>query len=141
MPPVRVPGGVKYERMRLILAVLTKHAGLKLFGQDVHLNVTGGLQLEEPAADLAIALAVAASYRDTAVPRGAVAIGELGLGGELRPVPHAERRLAEAAKRGFTHAVAPAGSLPPGKPPPRGMHVVQCRTVAEAVDAVLGPVR
>ena len=114
-PPVRAPGGVRRDRLALILAVLSKHAGLRLGRSDVHANVVGGLELREPAADVAVAAALAASAADSGggdagprTRRDVVAFGEVGLGGELRRVPHIGPRLAEAAKLGFRAAVIPA---------------------------------
>jgi DNA repair protein RadA/Sms len=87
--------------------VLEKRAGLSLAGSDVFVNVAGGIRLEEPAADLGLSLALASSFRDLPLAPDVVAIGEVGLGGELRPVPHIERRLEEAMRLGFRTAVIP----------------------------------
>jgi DNA repair protein RadA/Sms len=91
----------------LIIAVLTKRAGLKLFNQDIIVNVTGGLRVNEPAVDLGIALAIASSFRDAEPISGLVALGEVGLNGELRGVSHAERRIAEAIRLGFKSCLMP----------------------------------
>src|SRR6185295_20006677 len=102
--PQRVSTGFDARRLALLLAVLDKRAGLS-FGQlDVFLNVVGGVRLQEPAGDLAVAAALASSVYDRALPHDAVFVGEVGLGGEIRPVSQAERRLAEAAKMGMTTA-------------------------------------
>ena len=116
--PQRVSTGIAHQRLALLLAVLEKHASLR-FGQlDVFLNVAGGLRLAEPAGDAAVAAALASTVFDRAVPADAVFIGELGLGGELRPVGQMERRLAEAARMGFRTAYlsprAVPGTLPAG---------------------------
>lgn len=106
-PSRRIANGVDFNRLLLILAVLTKHIGLPAGGQDVIVNVVGGLHIEEPAADAAIALAVASSMRDTPLREGCVVMGEIGLSGELRPVNQTDRRLAEAAALGFRLCVLP----------------------------------
>lgn len=105
--PRRTANGIDFNRLLLITAVLTKRAGLALGSQDIMVNVVGGLKVSEPAADLGIALAIASSLRGVAIDPGLVAIGELGLSGELRAVPHLERRLSEAAKLGFTSCLLP----------------------------------
>jgi DNA repair protein RadA/Sms len=106
-PPRRIANGVDFNRLLLITAVLSKRAGLKLFNQDIIVNVTGGLRLNEPAVDLGIALAMASSYHDSQpIPRSAV-LGEVGLNGELRGVPQIERRLAEVARLGFKSCLIP----------------------------------
>ena len=107
-PPLRSPGGVRRDRLALIIAVLAKHARLRLGRADVHTNVVGGLDLREPSADLAVAVALASSALDSPARRDAASFGEVGLGGELRRVPALAPRLAEAAKLGFKLAVIPA---------------------------------
>src|SRR5262249_2120651 len=99
--PRRTASGIEFTLLLLIAAVLTKRAGVRLSDQDVIVNVVGGLKIQEPAADLGVALALASSYHDTLLPGDLVAIGEVGLSGELRSVSHLERRLAEAEKLGF----------------------------------------
>jgi len=110
-PPRRIANGVDFNRLLLIIAVLTKRAGLKLFNQDIIVNVTGGLRVNEPAVDLGIASAIASSFRDAKPISGLVALGEVGLNGELRGVSHAERRIAEAIRLGFKSCLMPR--LPP----------------------------
>ncbi|MFP3898726.1 MAG: DNA repair protein RadA [Dehalococcoidia bacterium] len=110
-PPRRIANGVDYNRLLLIAAVLTKRAGLRLFNQDIIVNVTGGLRVNEPAADLGIASAIASSSGDAEPIAGLVALGEVGLNGELRGVSHVERRIAEAVRLGFKNCVLPG--LPP----------------------------
>ena len=110
--PQRVANGVDARRLALLLAVLEKRTGLPLSQLDVFVNVAGGLRLSEPAGDLAIAAAIASSVYDVALPRHSVFIGELGLGGEIRAVSQAERRLAEAAQLGMTVAYIGARGLP-----------------------------
>jgi len=111
-PPRRVANGVDLNRLLLIIAVLTKRAGLKLFNQDVIVNVTGGLRVNEPAVDLGIACAIASSLRDARPLTGLVALGEIGLNGELRAVSQLERRISEATRLGFRCCLTPV--LPPG---------------------------
>ncbi len=106
-PPRRIANGVDFNRLLLIIAVLTKRAGLKLFNQDIILNVTGGLRVNEPAIDLGIALAIASCFRDTKPISGLIALGEVGLNGELRGVSHVERRIAEAIRLGFKSCLMP----------------------------------
>jgi DNA repair protein RadA/Sms len=106
-PPRRITNGVDFNRLLLIIAVLTKRAGLKLFNQDIIVNVTGGLRVNEPAVDLGIASAIASSFRDAKPISGLVALGEVGLNGELRGVSHVERRIAEAIRLGFKSCLMP----------------------------------
>jgi len=106
-PPRRIANGVDFNRLLLIIAVLTKRAGLRLFNQDVIVNVTGGLRLNEPAIDLGIALAIASSFSDRVPISGSIVLGEIGLSGELRTVPQVERRIAEAARLGFKTCLLP----------------------------------
>ena len=106
-PPRRIANGVDFNRLLLIIAVLTKRAGLKLFNQDIIVNVTGGLRVNEPAVDLGIASAIASSFREAKPISGLVALGEVGLNGELRGVSHVERRIAEAIRLGFKSCLMP----------------------------------
>ena len=105
--PRRTVVGWDAGRLAMVLAVLEARAGLRLSVCDVYLNVAGGLRITEPAADLAVAAALASSAADRALDHGAVIFGEVGLAGEVRPVSQGEARLKEAAKLGFTHALAP----------------------------------
>jgi DNA repair protein RadA/Sms len=120
------------------LAVLEKHLGLPLSRFDCYLAVAGGLQVEEPAADLGVAAAVVASFRDLVLPPGTVLIGELGLGGQLRPVGQLELRLQEAARLGFNRVVAPTGSGLERQAHQLGVQLLPAATVAEALAAALG---
>ena len=135
--PARRASGVDPNRLALLLAVLSRRAGLPLGTQDVYVNLAGGLSLAEPGLDLPIALALAASLRDRPIRLGTVAIGEVGLLGELRPVPGLERRLREAARLGFDRAIVPrpARSAPPVIP---GLEVVPVATVRDAIRAAIG---
>ncbi len=133
--PRRTGTGVDFGRLLLITAVLSKRLGYALADQDVLVNVAGGLRLEEPAADLGMALALASSLRNAPIDPWTVAIGEVGLGGELRSVPQLARRLSEAARLGFHRAVVPAAQL--GDAGSTGLDAVGAKTLAEAVRAAL----
>jgi DNA repair protein RadA/Sms len=109
--PQRVASGFDARRLSLLLAVLEKRIGLRVSMQDVFLNIAGGLRIDEPAADLGVVVAIASGFRDTPADSGTIAIGEVGLGGELRAVSHIERRLAEARKLGFEKAVVPKSNF------------------------------
>jgi DNA repair protein RadA/Sms len=106
-PPRRIANGVDFNRLLLIIAVLTKRAGLRLFNQDIIVNVTGGLRVNEPAVDLGIASAIASSFHDSKPISSLVVLGEVGLNGELRGVRQLERRIAEAVKLGFKSCLMP----------------------------------
>jgi DNA repair protein RadA/Sms len=135
--PRRSATGIAVNRLHQILAVLEKHMGLPLSRFDCYLAVAGGLEVEEPAADLGVAAAVVASYRDLTLPPGTVLIGELGLGGQLRPVGQLELRLQEAARLAFCRAVVPKGSGL-GRAAVAGLELLECSTVAEAIVKGLG---
>ena len=136
--PRRTATGIGTNRLHQILAVLEKHLGLPLSRFDCYLAVAGGLEVEEPAADLGVATAVVASYRDLTLPPGTVLVGELGLGGQLRPVGQLELRLQEAARLGFTRAVVPKGSGLSPLAAGLGLQLLEAGTVAEALVAALG---
>ena len=133
--PRRNANGVDYNRLLMITAVLTKRARLSLGTQDIITNVAGGIKVNEPAADLAIALAIASSFKNARVEPGLVVIGEIGLSGELRAVSQLEKRLAEAAKLGFTSCISP----PPqsGQRLPREMKHIAATTLSQAIRAGL----
>lgn len=105
--PRRTSNGIDYNRLNLILAVLEKRLGLRFSANDAYLNVIGGLRIDEPASDLAVAMALISSLRDKIVPDDLIAIGELGLSGEVRAVSNLEQRVKEAARLGFTRAIVP----------------------------------
>jgi len=132
--PRRVAVGMEGNRLAMLLAVLHRHGGVPIFNQDVFVNLVGGLRLGETAGDLAVALAVASSYRDRAIPRDWLVFGELGLNGELRPVPNGEERLREAAKHGFRHALVPAKNI--GRNRIDGLEAITVKTLREALDTV-----
>ena len=129
--PRRTANGVDFNRLLLITAVLTKRVGLKLGNQDIITNVTGGLKIEEPAADLGIALAIASSFRDVGVDPELVVVGEVGLSGELRAVSQLERRVAEAARLGFKRCLVPKVSGRISKP--KDIELIPVSTLREAV--------
>ncbi len=136
--PRRSANGLDSNRLQLLVAVLQKRVGLGLGGQDIYANVVGGLRIAEPAADLAVAIAVASSFKDRPVDPSTVAVGEIGLSGELRSVNQLDRRLNEAGRLGFSRVVVPA---PAGRRNERGVagiEVVRVGTVGEAIEAVLG---
>ena len=136
--PRRSATGIAANRLHQILAVLEKHLGLPLSRFDCYLAVAGGLEVEEPAADLGVAAAVVASYRDLVLPPGTVLVGELGLGGQLRPVGQLELRLQEAARLGFLRAVVPRGSGLGAVAGRLGLLLLEAATVAEALVLALG---
>ena len=135
--PARRASGVDANRLALIVAVLGRRAGVSLGTQDIYANLAGGLEVAEPALDLPLAIALASSFRDQPVRPGFVTVGEVGLLGELRSVPAIERRLREAARLGFSHAIVPAtrGARPASIP---GLDVIAVGTVREAIAAALG---
>jgi DNA repair protein RadA/Sms len=114
--------------------VLHRHGGVPMSGQDVFVNLVGGLRLTETAGDLPVAAAIVSSYRDRAVGNDWVIFGELGLNGEVRPVPNGEERLREAAKQGFKHALIPAKNAP--RTVPEGLSTIPVRTLSEALEAL-----
>ena len=132
----RTANGVDFNRLLLITAVLTRRMGLKLSEQDVFVNVVGGLQIDEPAADLAIAAAIASSWRDLSVKAEAVLIAEIGLAGELRMPGQMQARLREAQKLGFRTAIVPK-ALRKGEPYPKGIEIIEVRSIQQALDAAL----
>ena len=130
----RTANGVDAARLAMILAVLERKAGLALTTADVFLNVAGGVRVDEPAVDLPVALAIASSFRDKPVPPHVVAFGEIGLAGEVRGVPRASARLAEAAAMGFRRAIVPI-SVEGAQAKVGDLEVVGVRSVVEALDA------
>ena len=132
----RMASGVDQNRLSLLLAVLEKRAGLNLTGEDVFVNVAGGMSVDEPAADLGIVAAVASSIRNRAITQGTAVFGEVGLAGEIRGATQAPLRVREAAQMGFARCILPPGNCPPSDVPP-GIELVEVKTVAEALDAVM----
>lgn len=130
--PRRAVSGLDSARVAMVVAVMTRRARLALAGQDVYVATVGGVRLGEPAADLATALALAGAVLDRPLAAGTVAFGEVGLAGEVRPVTGLQRRLAEAARLGFTAAVVPRGAADVG-PAPEGMRVIEVEDVPGAL--------
>ena len=131
--PRRTSLGIDSGRLALILAVLSRRAGIDLGARDVFVNVAGGLEVDEPAADLAVALAVASSWAGRALPGDQVAAGEIGLAGEIRAVSRLDGRLREAARLGFRSAIVPAGA----PRPPEGLALLEARDIVQALAPVL----
>lgn len=134
--PRRTPNGVDFNRMLLICAVLSKRVGLKLHEQDIFVNVIGGLKIDEPASDLAMAMAIASSYYDKPIPADMAIMGEVGLSGEIRAVSQLSMRLNEAAKIGFKRVMVPR-TRKPVEDLPKGLQLVTVRNVVEALNAVV----
>jgi len=129
--PRRVTVGYDHNRLALLLAVLHRHSGITMHQMDVFLNVVGGVKITETGADLAIVVAVLTSFRDKILDKGTVVFGEIGLSGELRPVPGGQERIIEAAKHGFKRAIVPKGNAP--RQNPEGMEVFAVETLKEAL--------
>ncbi|MBN2149495.1 MAG: DNA repair protein RadA [Anaerolineales bacterium] len=134
--PRRTPNGVDINRLLLTVAVLTRRVGVRLGEQDVFVNVVGGIKISEPAADLAVAAAVASSMRDQPLRADTVLIGEVGLSGELRMVSQMPARLREASKLGFKTAIVPR-RLRKGEPWPKEIEVVEVRSLRQALETAL----
>jgi DNA repair protein RadA/Sms len=129
--PRRIAVGLDGNRMAMLLAVLHRHGGLFMADQDVFVNVVGGVKVSETSADLALLLAIVSSFKDRVLPRELVVFGEVGLAGEIRPVPSGQERLQEAAKHGFTRAIVPKANAP--RQPIPGMQVVAVSKLSEAL--------
>ncbi|NPV52349.1 MAG: DNA repair protein RadA [Firmicutes bacterium] len=136
--PRRTTMGVDYNRVAIILAVLEKRVGLSLATEDVYVNVVGGIRLDDPAADLGIATAIASSHKGKAVDADSIVLGEIGLSGEVRSVSRLEARLSEAAKLGFKRCIIPRRNLPQGEEMRLGMEIEGVATLREALEAVIG---
>lgn len=132
--PRRITLGLDQNRLSMLLAVLHRHGGVAMFDQDVYVNVVGGVRITETAADLPLVLAVLSSFRSRALAPDLVTFGEVGLAGEIRPVPSGQERLREALKHGFTRAVVPKANVPKRGVP--GLEIVAVERLVEALDAV-----
>ncbi len=126
----RLSVGLEQNRLAMLLAVLHRHAGIAAFDQDVFINAVGGVKITEPAADLAVLLAINSSMRNKPLPRGFVVFGEVGLAGEIRPAPRGQERLREAAKLGFSLAMIPSSNAP--KHPIEGMTILAVDRIDDA---------
>ncbi|MCT4566519.1 MAG: DNA repair protein RadA [Maledivibacter sp.] len=135
--PRRMATGIDYNRVVMLMAVLEKKVGLQLQGQDGYVNVVGGIQLSEPAVDLAIVAAIASSFRNKIIDPHTIIFGEVGLTGEVRSVNHAEKRIVEAVKMGFKTCVIPKGNLS-GLPELKDIEIIGVDNVYEALDMILG---
>ncbi len=133
--PRRVTLGLEQNRLSMLLAVLHRHAGISMFDQDVFINVVGGVKISETAADLSLLLAALSSFRNRPLPADLVVFGEVGLAGEIRPVPNGEERLREAAKHGFKQAIVAKGNKP--RHPIEGMKVVAVARLEKAIEIVM----
>ena len=133
--PRRVTLGLEQNRLAMLLAVLHRHGGFAVYDQDVFVNIVGGIRIQETAADLPVLLAVLSSFRDRALPDKLVAFGEVGLSGEIRPVPNGEERLREAATHGFLKAIVPKANAPK-KLKMGEMEIVAVERLGDAIDAV-----
>ncbi|KVD74719.1 DNA repair protein RadA [Burkholderia sp. ABCPW 14] len=132
--PRRLAVGLEQNRLAMLLAVLHRHAGIACFDQDVFLNAVGGVKITEPAADLAVLLAIHSSMRNKPLPKGLIVFGEVGLAGEIRPSPRGQERLREAAKLGFTTALIPKANAP--KQPIDGLRVHAVERIEQAIDQI-----
>jgi DNA repair protein RadA/Sms len=132
--PRRLGLGIDQNRIAMLLAVLTKHGGMVVVDQDVFVNVVGGIKVNETSADLAVVLAVVSSFRNSSLPQHLFAFGEIGLSGEIRPVPNGEARIREAAKHGFRKAIVPRLNVP--KRGGDGIEIVGVGQLSEALEAV-----
>jgi DNA repair protein RadA/Sms len=132
--PRRLAVGLEQNRLAMLLAVLHRHAGIACFDQDVFLNAVGGVKITEPAADLAVLLAIHSSMRNKALPKGLIVFGEVGLAGEIRPSPRGQDRLKEAAKLGFSIALIPKANAP--KQPIDGLQVIAVDRLEQAIDRI-----
>lgn len=132
--PRRVAVGMDANRLAMLLAIMHRHGGLQMSDQDVFVNVVGGVKVTETSADLTLLLAMVSSFRGDILPTDLVAFGEVGLSGEIRPVPNGQERLVEAAKHGFKRAIVPKANVP--KKPPLGMEVIGVSKLSEALEAI-----
>jgi DNA repair protein RadA/Sms len=131
--PRRLAVGLEQARLAMLLAVLHRHAGIACFDQDVFLNAVGGVKITEPAADLAVLLAIQSSIRNRALPKELIVFGEVGLAGEIRPCPRGQERLKEAAKLGFKIAIIPKANMPKTKIP--GLQIIPVERIDQAIQS------
>lgn len=132
--PRRVAVGWDFNRLNMLLAVMHRHGGLHLGDQDVYINIVGGVKVNETGADLALLIATLSSFRNQPLPRDLIVFGEVGLSGEIRPVPSGQERLKEAAKHGFTRAIVPKANIPKGGI--EGMQVIGVEKISQALEAI-----
>ena len=132
----RTATGFDYNRLNLLLAVLEKRLGIYFSNQDTYVNIVGGMRLDEPAADLAVAMALVSGYRDIALDEKLIAFGEIGLSGELRSVPRAEARVNEAARLGFTKCIMPKACLKQLSGCPESLELIGVRSLGQAISII-----
>lgn len=132
--PKRVAVGLDQNRLNLLLAAMHRHGGIHLGDQDVYINVVGGVKVTETAADLALLLAALSSFRNQPLPQDLIVFGEVGLSGEIRPVPSGQERIKEAAKHGFKRAIVPKGNMP--RQPIAGMEVIGVEKLQQAIERI-----
>ena len=132
--PRRLSVGLEQNRLAMLLAVLHRHAGIATWEQDVFVNAVGGVRIAEPAADLAVSLAIVSSLTDRPIPGKVAVFGEIGLAGEVRPAPRGQERLQEAAKLGFTKALIPKANAPKAKIP--GLETIPVDHVDQAISVL-----
>ena len=131
--PKRFVTGIESGRVSMMLAVLAQRCGMQLGRREVYAATVGGMRISEPAADLALGLALASTAQDEPLPFGLCAMGEVGLGGEVRRIPEINQRLSEAARLGMKHAIIPAGTSPSV---PKGLEVHQVKNIGQALGVV-----
>ena len=131
----RLAQGIEHNRLSMLLAVMHKHGGISLHNEDVFINIVGGVRVQEPAVDLPILMATLSSFRDFILPRELVMFGEIGLAGEIRPVPNGQERLREAAKHGFKFALIASANAP--KEDIHGIEVIAVSRLSDAIDWIL----
>src|SRR5690606_24874766 len=134
--PRRLAVGLEQSRLAMLLAVLHRHAGVACSDQDVFINAVGGVRIGEPAADLAVLLAIVSSLKNKPLPRGFAVFGEVGLAGEIRPAPRGQERLREAVKLGFSRLLIPKANAP--KKPIEGLEAVALDRIDAALEAAWG---
>ncbi len=132
--PKRVAVGLDQNRLSMLLAVMHRHGGIHCGDQDVYVNVVGGVRVSETSADLALLMSILSSFKDKSLPQDMVVFGEVGLSGEIRPVPSGQERLKEAAKHGFKRAIAPKANVPKGGI--SGMEVIAVESIAQALELI-----
>ncbi len=130
--PRRLAVGAEHNRLAMLLAVMHRHGGIQMADQDVFINVVGGVKVEETSADLALIAAMVSSFRDKPIPKDLIIFGEVGLSGEIRPVPSGQERLQEAAKHGFRQAIIPKTNMP--KHEIAGMKIMPVTSLQEAIE-------
>ncbi|MBD3728040.1 MAG: DNA repair protein RadA, partial [Moraxella osloensis] len=134
--PRRMALGLDYQRLAMLLAVMHRHGGIQTNGQDVYVNVVGGVKVLETGSDLAVLLACASSIKEKPLPYTLAVFGEVGLSGEIRPVPNGQERLKEAVKHGFTHAIVPKANAPKTQLEQyQGLKIIAVERLDDAIDS------